>query len=69
MHTLMVSLHQTEPEHRVLAASLLLQLDMMVHTLFATQIPQSLNKHLLYKPQINFENRQQQQQQQQQQSL
>ncbi|XP_066368349.1 putative E3 ubiquitin-protein ligase LIN-1 isoform X3 [Miscanthus floridulus] len=29
MHTLMVSLHQTEPEHRVLAASLLLQLDMM----------------------------------------
>jgi len=39
MHTLMVSLHQTEPEHRVLAASLLLQLDMMVHTLFATQIP------------------------------
>ncbi|CAL4900306.1 unnamed protein product [Urochloa decumbens] len=29
MHTLMASLHQTEPEHRVLAASLLLQLDMM----------------------------------------
>ncbi|KAF8719996.1 hypothetical protein HU200_024766 [Digitaria exilis] len=30
MHTLMASLHQTEPENRVLAASLLLQLDMMV---------------------------------------
>ncbi|AQK85238.1 Transducin/WD40 repeat-like superfamily protein [Zea mays] len=29
MHTLMVSLHQTGPEHRVLGASLLLQLDMM----------------------------------------
>ncbi|KAL6619380.1 hypothetical protein ACP70R_034519 [Stipagrostis hirtigluma subsp. patula] len=29
MHTLMASLHQIEPEHRVLAASLLLQLDMM----------------------------------------
>ncbi|TVU19025.1 hypothetical protein EJB05_35150, partial [Eragrostis curvula] len=29
MHTLMASLHQTEPEHRVLAANLLLQLDMM----------------------------------------
>ncbi|OEL13355.1 hypothetical protein BAE44_0025625 [Dichanthelium oligosanthes] len=29
MHTLMASLHQTEPEHRVLAASLLLQLDLM----------------------------------------
>ncbi|CAN6333354.1 unnamed protein product [Urochloa humidicola] len=29
MHTLMASLHQTEPEYRVLAASLLLQLDMM----------------------------------------
>jgi len=26
MHTLMACLHQTEPEHRVLAASLLLQL-------------------------------------------
>jgi hypothetical protein len=32
MHTLMASLHQTEPEHRVLAANLLLQLDIMVHT-------------------------------------
>jgi hypothetical protein len=39
MHTLMVSLHQTGPEHRVLGASLLLQLDMMVHRQFATQIP------------------------------
>ncbi|KAL6844988.1 hypothetical protein ACP4OV_025161 [Aristida adscensionis] len=29
MHTLMASLHQIEPEHRVLAANLLLQLDMM----------------------------------------
>ncbi|KAG2619773.1 hypothetical protein PVAP13_3NG136200 [Panicum virgatum] len=29
MHTLMACLHQTEPEHRVLAASLLLQLDIM----------------------------------------
>lgn len=29
MHTLMASLHQMEPEHRVLAACLLLQLDMM----------------------------------------
>ncbi|XP_062179988.1 putative E3 ubiquitin-protein ligase LIN-1 isoform X2 [Phragmites australis] len=29
MHTLMASLHQTELEHRVLAANLLLQLDMM----------------------------------------
>ncbi|XP_004963834.1 putative E3 ubiquitin-protein ligase LIN-1 [Setaria italica] len=32
MHTLMASLHQIEPEHRVLAASLLLQLDMMEKT-------------------------------------
>ncbi|XP_051203813.1 putative E3 ubiquitin-protein ligase LIN-1 isoform X1 [Lolium perenne] len=29
MHTLMACLHQTEPEHRVLAANLLLQLDML----------------------------------------
>ncbi|WVZ98217.1 hypothetical protein U9M48_043685, partial [Paspalum notatum var. saurae] len=29
MHTLMASLHQMEPEHRVLAACLLLQLDLM----------------------------------------
>ncbi|KAK3138987.1 hypothetical protein QOZ80_5AG0376180 [Eleusine coracana subsp. coracana] len=29
MHTLMAALHQTEPEHRVLAANLLLQMDLM----------------------------------------
>jgi hypothetical protein len=33
MHTLMACLHQTEPEHRVLAANLLLQLDMLVFLL------------------------------------
>ena len=49
MHTLMACLHQTEPEHRVLAASLLLQLDIMVHTLSAVLDASRLNKHLRSK--------------------
>jgi len=49
MHTLMACLHQTEPEHRVLAASLLLQLDIMVHTVSSVLDTSRMNKHLRSK--------------------
>jgi hypothetical protein len=60
MHTLMACLHQTEPEHRVLAANLLLQLDMLVfllsHIIFffrngAALASASIDAHGLY---LNF---------------